>query len=83
MGEWLWKTVWELHKILNTELPCGPEVFLLVTYLRSFKIHITQRLKHGCYSQIIHGSQGMQSKCLPMDVCQNRTWDINRTFLMP
>lgn len=57
MGKWLWKTVWELHKILNTELPCGPEVFLLVTYLRSFKIHITQRLKHGCYSQIIHGSQ--------------------------
>lgn len=57
MGEWLWKTVWELHKILNTELPCDPVVFLLVAYLRSFKVHITQRLKHEYYSQIIHGSQ--------------------------
>lgn len=57
MGKWLWKTVWELHKILNTELPWGPVVFLLVAYLSSFKIHITQRLKHECYSRIIHGSQ--------------------------
>ena len=57
MGKWLWKTVWELHKTLITELPWGPVVFLLVAYLRSFKIHITQRLKHKCYSRIIHGSQ--------------------------
>lgn len=60
----LWKPVWQLLKMLNTESPYDPEIPLLGIYPRKMKTYVHTDLYANVHGNIIHNNQELeQLKC--------------------
>lgn len=51
-----WKTVWQLLKKLNIELPYDSAILLLGTYPREMKTYLCKNLYGNVHTSIIHNS---------------------------
>lgn len=60
MAQSMWKTVWQLLKRVNIELPYDPGISLLCMPTRNENVYPPQNLHMNVYNTIIHKTQTVE-----------------------